>query len=445
MLRACILPRATYAIRTAAPQLIHDFAVEFDREVQNTVAAIIQRRPKPEGHVFGPSGESYRLPIGMGGVGLRAACSVSAMAYVGSLAIAIGFMDQQQREALGSGGMVHDGLTCALKRLADIGISEVLYVPNDRSESKKKHEKPRACYSVAAFIEHYSEVSAVGLEVQRQLTARFESNIKKGLWCDQKVKARMRSAGDKNAIKWLTTPPSEFQLRLSDLEVVRALRHRMGIAPVDGNVNCVCGTVITDHCFDHFHSCNHVTGPACDARHMQLQKALARVTAESGVQCKMDYVSSSAKESDSHPGSNQRPDCIFFALHSTGADIVTDISIVNPSSASYISLPKPLSAAARAESLKRKSYTKYVQYHRSTFCAFVAESYGAFGTSMLEILQRLSAKVEENQVLASTVVYRLFNFNAWACAVLSTAIQRGNSHLVDAAMRLCARKAKRRI
>jgi hypothetical protein len=186
-----------------------------------------------------------------------------------------------------------------------------------------------------------------------------------------------------------------------------------------------------------------VAGPACDARHLQLQKALARVTAESGVQCRMDFVSNRAKESASHPGSGQRPDGIFFSLHSTGADIVTDVSIVNPSSASYVALRKPLSAAARAESIKRKEYTKYVQYHRSTFCAFVAESYGAFGQSMLEILARLSAKVEENQVLASTVVYSLFNFNAWACAVLSTAIQRGNSHLVDTAMRICARKVKR--
>jgi hypothetical protein len=316
----------------------------------------------------------------------------------------------------------------------------VLYRPKGNA---KNMPKPAPCNSVASFVAHYTDVSAIGLEVQRLITARFETNTKQELWEDARTRARMRSAGDSTAVKWLTSAPSEFQLRLADVEVVRALRHRMGVAPVDGGIKCLCGTVVTDHTFDHFHNCNSVRRDGCEARHMQVQKALARVTAEANVQCKMDYISSKAAEAHSMPNSHVRPDCVFLSLHSTGADVVSDVSICNPTADTYVHLPA-LGAARMVEGVKRVHYTPYVKHHRATFCAFVCESYGAFGPSMREILVRLKAKVEQNLVEASTVVYRLFAFGSWASAVMSTAIQRGNSYLIDAALRALSRGAKGR-
>ena len=131
---------------------------------------------------------------------MRSAVSVSCAAFMGSVAVALQFMDERQCAALVAGGVVHDGLNAAIQHLTAIGIPDVLYRPKGDG---KKISKPVVCETVADFVEHYSEVSAIGLELQRLITARIETNIKRGLWQNDKVRARVQSAGDKNAVKWL--------------------------------------------------------------------------------------------------------------------------------------------------------------------------------------------------------------------------------------------------
>jgi hypothetical protein len=243
---------------------------------------------------------------------------------------------------------------------------------------------------------------------------------------DPKVKARLQSAGNENAYRWLSTPPSEPQFRLADVEVVRALRHRMGLAPVDTASTCVCGAVVKDHNFDHFHACERVRTDAVRARHNVVQKALACVAAEAGVATRMDYGSSSAKERNR---SRLNPDGQLFGLHSTGADVVIDVAVVNPSCDSYIARSgintERLFAARTEESAKRTKYRDYVSHNRSVFCAFVAESYGAFGESMKWVLERLAQRASERTV-QSALQLQTFSFAQWANRVISAAIQRGN-------------------
>jgi len=336
MLRACILPRATYALRTAAPELVADFATQFDRSVTSTLAAIAQRRVVPGSNPFAVAGDSYRLPVSRGGIGLRSAAAVSSAAFISSVALSIGHMSAAQRQTLAARGVVHDGVADALQSLRTAGADCVLYVPQPpKAELKtmtvaqRDRLRPRPCHSVRDFVRHYAEVSAVGLNLQRKITSQFEAFNRAQLCADRKTRARLDSAGDKNAYKWLTTPPSEPQFRMADIEVVRALRHRIGIAPMDGRVQCKCGVQVTDENFDHFHSCIRVRTQALDARHAVVLRTLARITAAAGVQAQFDYASHSAKMAS---GSRLRPDGRFFGLHSTGADLVTDVSLTNPTS-----------------------------------------------------------------------------------------------------------------
>jgi hypothetical protein len=451
MLRACMLPRASYALRTTAPNLVADFAGEFDRSVVHTLAAIVQRRVVPGTDPFAVAGDSYRLPLSSGGVGLRSAAAVSAAAFVGSLAVSVGYMSAAQRDVLVARGVVHDGLARALELLSAAGATGVLVRPQPpqsqlktMTAAQREALKPRACRSVGAFVQHYSAVSAVGLHLQRQLTAQFEARNRAVLCADAKVRARLNSAGNKAAhsYRWLTTPPSEQQFRLKDIEVVRALRHRIGLAPADGIVACKCGVQVTDRNFDHFQGCASVRSEALDARHTVVQRAVASVSAMAGVPAHMDYASHSAKTSS---GSRLRPDGRFQNLHSTGADVVTDVSITNPSSSSLIRFAaERLGAAAIREHTKRRKYTAYVEREQSTFCPFVFESFGSFGVSARAILALLARRADE-RVLPGAELFSAWSFRVWAVRVLAAAIQKGNSVLVDVALELSRSAARRRV
>jgi len=440
MLRACILPRATYALRTAAPDLIAGFASQFDRDVRSTLASIVQRKLTAGADPFAAAGDSYRLPLAGGGLGLRSACDVSAAAYVGAVALAISYMSDGERTVLIARGGVHDGLTLALERLRVAGATGVLCMPQppmneqrNMSAAQRAALKPRSCASVREFVAHYTAVSAVGLHLQRQLTAQFEAHKRSVLITDQKTRARLDSAGDKNAYRWLTTAPSEPQFRMADLDVVRALRHRMGIAPTDGLVQCKCGIRVTDANANHFHDCQTIRRDALDARHTVVLRSLARIAAVAGVPTQMDYASHAAKQRD---GSRLRPDGRLFGLHSTGADVIIDVSITNPTSASLFPRANAkLAVAAIREQTKNAKYRRYVEREQSVFCAFVAESYGAFGVSMREVIAALARRASE-RIAPGSEQFGAWSYTQWALRVVSAAVQRGNSKLVDVALDL---------
>jgi Reverse transcriptase (RNA-dependent DNA polymerase) len=441
VLRASILPRATYALRTASPLLVEAFARQFDDGVANALAAIVKRKPSAKGaSVFGPAGDAYRLSLSRGGVGLRAAETLSAAAYVSAVAVAISHMTDAQRAVLKRDDNVMNlGLRMATTKLR-ICVPNFLFAP---PANPKQPVSAKECVSTVQFVDHYTQITAIGLPVQRLITAALDKHKYTLLCDDSAVKARLQSAGDANAYSWLTTPPSEPQFRLADTEVVRALRHRMGMAPVDTAPVCACGVAVTDYNFDHFHSCDRVKTDATRARHNVVQQALAVVATEAGVTTRMDYGSSSAKE---HNGSRLNPDGILFGLHSTGADVVTDVAVVNPTSASRVARAshaiRKLATADSEEGFKRNKYRDYVSQNRSVFCAFVAESYGAFGVSMKWIIAQLVKRAAERSV-PSALDLQAFSFSQWANRVLSASIQRGNSRVVDLAMERERRRLQR--
>ena len=435
LLRACALPRATYALRTAAPILVEQFAGEFDRDVRATLAAVVQRKAPTDGsHVFGPAGDAYRLPLSLGGIGLRSALAMSAAAYVSAVAVAISYMTEEQKVVLKTeGSLVNMGLRMACTKLRSIGVAFLFAPPT----APKQPIVARQCTTTPEFVDHYARISAVGLGMQQLITKSIEKNVYEMLCENSKVKARLLSAGDESGgFTWLSMPPSEPQFKMSNVEVVRALRHRIGIAPIDTLPKCACGDVVTDHNFDHFHACNAVRYAATNERHTVVQHALARVAAEAGVHAHMDYTSSCTKEKD---GSRKNPDGRLLGLHSSGADMVIDVAVVTPTADSYVARNPasvtPLRVVAKTEGRKRDKYRDYVTTNQSVFCAFVCESYGAFGKSMRAILAALTRKAEERKA-PSAFGITAFSYAQWAGRVLSAAIQRGNSRVVDVAMDL---------
>jgi hypothetical protein len=440
LLRASALPRAVYVARTVHPDVADPALGRFDVEVQNTLAHIVHRAVARDGHVFGPAGDSYRLPLAGGGLGLRALRVTSAAAYAAAVAVAVQYMSAAERAILISRGMVHDGLEAAIRRLRIGGAHKMLVTPQPPKQvvagmtaAQREQLKPRECESLQQFVQHYTRVSAIGLQLQRVLTSRLDAAARTRIAGDARTAARLDSAGDRNAYRWLVTPPTEAQHKLADVEVVRALRHRIGIAPEDGHVMCACGAAVTDANFDHFQGCTAVRRDALDARHGVVQFALAKIATEAGVATVMDYASHSARRAS---GSRLRPDGRFAGLFaSQRADVMTDVSVTNPSSASLASRVngKRLTATAIREQAKTQKYAAFAEQQRVAFCPFVVESYGALGKCALEIVNALARRANAS-VVPSALGFSVWSYKTWALAAMSAAVQRGNSKLVDVAL-----------
>ena len=172
-----------------------------------------------------------------------------------------------------------------------------------------------------------------------------------------------------------------------------------------------------------------------------VQQALACVATHAGVTTRMDYGSSAAKEKF---GSRLNPDGVLFGLHTSGANVVTDVCVTNPSSDSRVArIPVGvvrLAAARQEETAKRKKYSEFIVQHRSVFCPFVVESYGAFGKSAEAILSSL-ARHSDQRAPPSAVDLTAFSFAQWSVRVIAIAVQRGNSRLVDVAMQRLKQRA----
>lgn len=214
----------------------------------------------------------------------------------------------------------------------------------------------------------------------------------------------------------------------------------MAIAPIDTRPKCVCGTVVSDRDFDHLHNCRRID--ATTARHNLLQQTLASVAAEAGVASRMNYGTIGKKRG----GTQLNPDGALLRLHPTGADVVIDVAIVNPTADSYTAKHavaiKALEVAGSMDDIKQKKYREFLSTHKSVFCPFVAESYGAFGVCMKEVIAALVRRANERTFSSAAVHFQAFSFAQWANRAFSVAIQRGNSAVVDVGLE---RKRRRQL
>lgn len=87
--------------------------------------------------------------------------------------------------------------------------------------------------------------------------------------------------------------------------------------------------------------------------------------------------------------------------------------------------------------MKERKYAEYVRRDGSVFLSFVCESYGALGESALAMLARLSARAGDRGVPMGDAM-GLWNYRTWAGGLISVAVQRGNSKLVDVALNSAA-------
>jgi hypothetical protein len=227
------------------------------------------------------------------------------------------------------------------------------------------------------------------------------------------------------ASQWLTAIPTRAALKMGDSDFRYAVRHRLGMAPLDQlPLACPCGTLVVTT--DHAHVCSH-NKRAWTVRHNGILRTLERLASAAGyvVQHEPGFaapVAVGGRQAAAIAGADivaagLRPDCLLIGAHKT---VAIDVSVACPTAASYVKAAArtALATASVREATKLAKYDALCAEHGWRMVPFVMESYGAFGRRALDFLGTMLAYATEQ--------YQPFELKR-ARQELAVALQRGNA------------------
>jgi hypothetical protein len=297
--------------------------------------------------------------------------------------------------------------------------------------------------------------------VQHALTAAVE-NTRLEQHCASEpptAQARLHSLSSANASRWLTVLPTCKQHQLNDETFRDAAAHRLGrhAERVKGTVQkCICDCdVQADH--RHFHTCKMMKAAGCITKHNLVAQALRCSIKELGASViyeplknkfvsppngtknrevdeqKNDEKSEEKEEEDHLLQSQQRGDLLVVSEKGTH---FVDVAIVQSDADTYVSLPqhaKQHIAVERMEKMKINKHSDICRKKKWKMVPFIMDSYGYMNDRSTALLRNLSK-------LSSTPLQ-------WMTATLNrlqVALQKGNSVVVDKALRQCIIHAHKR-
>ena len=238
--------------------------------------------------------EQAKLPVSLGGLGLRAAKDHAAAAFATS------FLSCQP-------------LARQLLSSPDSQEPEALEQPILEMLSKQMDE----------------EVTTESLEGKTQKMVSFQIDATnqrlhsihieaKG----ERETARMASLGLSHAGDWLNCPPiPALGLHLRGAEFVIAVKFRLGLPIYEGDGDCPACSRFSDSLGDHGVMC--ATGGERIARHNFLRDALFQTAQEAGL--------APSKEGRALlPGTDRRPADVFIPHWSAGKDAALDVTVTHP-------------------------------------------------------------------------------------------------------------------
>jgi hypothetical protein len=208
---------------------------------------------------------------------------------------------------------------------------------------------------------------------------------------------------------WLTAFPVAPELLMADEFFILAVKHRLGLRPMDDlPAKCSCGAVLREDP-QHFFSCRLLKRKAMTQRHDSIVRLLRDLFHKVGAVVLV--------EPRIYDTKRVRPDLDILL---PDQNLILDVAVTHPTAMSRKS-PKPLAAANGLESTKIKDYAAWAQERGGKFYGFVLETHGAFGKGAVEVLKHLAkAAVTANLAMPPGDFLRLSKQS------LSVALQRGN-------------------
>ena len=391
LLRSCLaLPKIVYTLRTTDPSLLSHLLQEFDSTTREALSRICG------GPVSDLSWEQAKLPISMGGLGLRAAEDHAAAAYSTS------FLSSQPI------------------------LRSLLHLP-EQAEHPFLPPSILNTLTTQTGAEEPMTSDSIQNYTQKMLSAKIDLHNHHTLLENLKAAGSLRevarflsvSLKDAHAGDWLTVPPSPgLGLLLRPSEFVAALRYRLGHPVFASDGPCpACGQP-SDRLGDHALNCAW-QGERI-ARHNSLRDTLHSAAAKAAL--------GPTKEGQYLlPGEGGKPADIFIPRHAGGKDAALDVTVINPLQAATVAQAAQTPGHALKVAHQRKLDKSWQPCHDQgiVFLPLAVESLGGWHKAAIAEVKKLGSSLARHTgEEESTTVLHLFQ-------QLSIALMKGNASLLN--------------
>jgi len=386
------VPRMSYIARCVRPDLIRQPLEDFDDKL---LAVATQRISISDDHPKSLAARTQmKLPVRLGGFGLRPSCPYRHFAWLGAFAAASSYLSKS------FGNSLPQPLIDSLKTALHQARSHLA------PASSARKLLPESAAEATDFFKNHPQNA---IKLQKALTSSAEEHafdrLKRGANVSPADLARLNSLQGAWA-GWPANIPFNAALRLSDDHYVPLAKMRLGY-PVFNEVPlaCRCGKKFADHPL-HGLSCVLFDGSLVLARHNEALKVLARwIRLVRGFVRELDY--------DRWNWGEMRPDLeVIMGLIRE----LIDVTIRHPTS------PVPGAAAAAAVAQKQKLYRELASRVGAQLTPFVIETFGAWDIGAREFVSRIRNFNDRSVTGLSKhdVYYGL-------SSEVSIAVQRGNA------------------
>ena len=359
-----------------------------------------------------------KLPISMGGLHHRDYALIGCAAYYGAVAQAIPRLPAELSTRCKDRLTKTPYLVAVEEAIEELsvkcdGAPKISVLTTNFAEMWELYRKPM------------TDPEDTRRHPQKKLTRAIHQTVYHQLCDEPKDAARLLSLKQKYAPTTLTLIPLTISEELKDSELRQHIRHVLGLPPTDDpTLHCRCGKLMAA---GHAHACLSIRQTATTERHDTVAHTIQLLLNEGGgPRVQREY---RPRRIHGVRQTRLRPDLKI------DDDILADIVVCNPHCDSYVKQGSnriALKAAKINENRKRAKYADLAASERSKFVPLAFESFGAWGSEAIDFFGRM-ADVAVERSYAGTV-----KRGEWLHRVreqIAVAIVKGNSRLVNAALR----------
>ena len=367
LLRSCLaFPKLSYLLRTVDTSSHLEHLQEFDRI---TKEGLIRVLGTPIGE---RTWQQAKLPVSLGGVGLRQAQDHAPAAHTASI------------------------LSLQVLMQSMLGVGEEAVQLHQEGEGEDDGELSAGLLAAlsAAQGELASKAELVGL-TQRQISVKIDLHQHQKLIEDVgeeevRERARLLSLSLPHAGDWLNTPPlTALGLHLRAAEFILAMKYRLGLPVFDREGPCPACLRHSDILGDHALCCG--TGGERISRHNNLRDAFFDTAAQAGL--------APVKEGRFLlPGADRRPADVLLHNWVGGLDAAMDVTVVNPLQAATVAGAATTGGHALGHAYDRKmaAGAEDCRSQGIVLLPLAAESLGGWHGAAEKEVKKLAAALARN-------------------------------------------------
>ena len=386
LLRSCLaLPKMMFLLRALDTSNHEDLLRTFDSITRDALSKILGST------ISDSQWLQARLPVAMGGLGLRAAEDHAPIAFASSL--------------LSSQSLVRDLL----------GKDDDAAPPNlPQPVLERISAKQGEIASAESLVGVPQKLASLKVDQLNQ-SILLNHIAEEG---EVREMARLKSLGLPQAGVFLSVVPQPaLGLHLRAPEFVPSLKYRLGIPVYSAEGPCPSCSAPSDRMGDHALGCAKHGDRI--ARHDQLRDVIFEAAASASL-------APAREERHLLPGSAARPGDVMIRRWSDGKDGALDITVTGPLARSNVAAAAEEAGSALAKAVQRKvqGVAEACQQQGLVFLPIALETLGGFHKVAVDQVKRIGAAIARNQGSDEKVATRqLFQR-------LSLTLMRGNAALI---------------